>query len=84
MTCQSTPFLGGGLSFAHTPPPRLFTVTRDFTTGRVSTEGMQNSKLFFPDDIEVSEFARPEPLEEAAKGGVCEIGERASVFQHRS
>lgn len=64
MSCQSTPFLGGGLAFAHTPPPRLFTVTRDFVTGRVSTRGMQTNKIIFPDNIEVSEFSRPEPFEE--------------------
>ena len=73
---ESTPFLplGGGLAFAHTPP--LFTVTRDFTTGRVSTRGTQTNKITFPDEIEVSEFARPEPFEEAAKkeGGYVKSG----------
>ena len=67
MFCESTPFLplGGGLAFDHIPLPRLFTVTRDFTTGRVSTEGVQTNKIIFPDNIEVSEFARPEPFEES-------------------
>ena len=71
MTLQSTPFLplGGGLAFAHTPSPRLFTVTHDFVTGRVSTEGVQTNKIIFPDNIEVSEFARPEPFEESESEG---------------
>mgnify|MGYP001427727304 CR=1 FL=1 len=69
MFCESAPYLslGGGLAFAHTPRPRLFTVTRDFTTGRVSTEGKQTNKIIFPDNIEVSEFARPEPFEGASE-----------------
>ena len=80
MSCQSTSFfpLGGGLAFAHTPPPRLFTVTRDFVTGRVSTEGMQTNKIIFPDDIEVSEFARPEPFEESESEDASEPSDTES------
>ena len=56
--------LGGGLSFTHTPPP--FRVTRDPTTGRMSTHGTQTNCTVFPEDIEVAEFPRPQPFVEEA------------------
>ena len=54
--------LGGGLSFTHTPP--LFRVICDDKTGRVSTQGTQTNRTVFPEDIEVAEFARPQPFVE--------------------
>ena len=71
---ESSPFmpLGGGLSFDHGPKPRVFEVTRDFTTGRVSTQGAQNDRSVFPDDIVVSELTRPVPFEDSEDTGLTD------------